>query len=217
MLDEALQYALDFCRQKLTQEQVIERGEGVVSTLRTRLTEVDDASGMTGFVIGGTLKKLKEKDVWKKLPGVGEHWTFENFCEQRLGKSRAWAYQRMRVWEKSNTMGMKAEDVNEIGWTVADKILSKSESANDVTELVDKYRDAESREEFFAELDGKEKARPIEKQKRRKRTVKLQEEENQFYEETLEVVATRLEKKLYETLTEEQAIMFIITDWRHSH
>ena len=123
----------------------------------------------------------------------------------------------MRVWEKSNTMGMKAEDVNEIGWTVADKILSKSESANDVTELVDKYRDAENREEFFAELDGKEKIKPADKQKRRKRTVRLQEEENQFYEETLEVVATRLEKKLYETLTEEQAIMFIITDWRHSH
>ena len=214
MIDEAMQYALDFCRNELSEEQVIERGSMVVATLRGRLAEVDDASGMTGFVIGGTLKKLKDGDTWKRLPDVPEWWEFKNFCEERLGKSRAWVYQRMRVWERARKYNMSAEEVSEIGWTVADKILSEAQDPSEAASLLDTFRNSSGREEFFSALNGKEQKKPVEKQKRKRRVVRLLEDEEQFYEEALNLVATKASRTLYENMTEEEALMLIVTDWR---
>lgn len=216
MIDEALQFALNFCHEELSGDDIVLQGEAIMSVIHARLNEIGDKEGMTTFVLGGVLQKLKTGEVWKKYNDVQPWWTWGDFCKNMTGKSLGYCYAKIRIWEKSRKVGMAPQEIEKIGWSTADYILRESKSRNDVDRLIQLYRELGSREKFLQELQRQDEAKPREEQNGKRRYLKLNATEMQFYEESLEIAAMKAGKELYKNMNEEEALVFLIAQWRES-
>lgn len=214
MIDEALQFAIDFCHEDLSPDETAIRGETIVKIIAVRLNEIGENDGMTAFILGGVLKKLKVDNLWKKIPGVQPWWQWGDFCKGMTGRSLGSCYAKIRIWEKSQNVGMTPQEVEKVGWSTADYILRESENRNDVDRLMQLYEEMGSRDRFIQELQKNDESKPRKERNGKRRYLRLSATETQFYEESLEMAATKAGKELHKNMSEEEALVFLIAQWR---
>lgn len=213
MIDEAMQYAIDFCHEDQSPEEMIRRGEIVVQSIRGRLVEIDDKNENTTFILGGVLKKLKENNLWKNIPGVQSRWTLGDFCIEMIGRSLGTCYSKIRIWEKSQEVGMTPAEVVQLG-SIADHILREANNREDVDRLIELYREVGSRDRFLQELKKKDEEKPPEERSRKRYYLRLNATEGQFYEGSLEKAAEAMKRELHKNCSPEEALIFALVQWQ---
>ena len=214
MIDEALQFVLDFCQEPLSPEETVRRGEVAIKTVSERLGKIDEQEGMTTFVLGGVLKKLKEGELWKGMPGVENWWTWGEFCQRTTGKKLGTCYAKIRIWEKSQRLGMDIDKTNRLPWSVVDAVLREAESREDADRLVERYEQLQSREKFLEEVREQRGEKPTDQQPLTRKYVLLNEGDGKFYDESLEIAAQQAGKELYKNMSPAQALLFALAHWR---
>ena len=215
MIDEALQFALDYCQENLTPEETVRRGGAIVQAIHGRLGELEDKEGMTTLVLGGVLKKLKENDLWKQIPECQDWWTWGDFCQKMTGRSSQTCYFKMKIWERWQHVGENHSPqlVDEIGWSGAAAILREAKTTEDFDQLVARYKELGSREKFTQEMKEKDDAKPPAERTEKRRYIRLGPTEKEFYLETLQ---KGIEKMGRENARDEEALLFIMAQWRES-
>lgn len=217
-MDEAYKHILQFANSTETNPQVIaKQGRTIVTMIVDRLGSLRNDEGLSEFCLGGVIKKLRQDDAWKLFDGSEPHWVFGDFCRNILGMSQQKTMGLLRVWERSQNVGMTPEEIQEVGWAVADEILRHAKSSSDIVNLMGRYRASDTASEFLQSL----KTTPISTGapvvvKRKRRAFKLDESEDQFTQETLERAALRMKGELNRDIPPEKAMLFIMTEWRQS-
>lgn len=222
-MQEAFKAVLDFARSDESDpKKIAERGAVLIEAITSRLDTLDNDRGITQFCVGAMIKKLREGDAWKLFPETQESWLFGDFCREVLAMSQSKAMGLLRVWEKSQYVGMTAEEVEDVGWSIADAILRVAKSRSDIDNLLKRREKTMTRAEFLAIINtppplGEEvqgERFPIPPVPKKKRAFKVDVHEDQFLQETLERAAKKMGKELNKDVSPEQAMFYILTEWR---
>ena len=218
MIDEALQFALDYCQESLAPEETVRRGQVIIRAIHGRLGELDEKEGATTFIMGGVLRKLKKDDLWKKVEDVQEWWTWDEFCRQKVGRSSSSCYQKMDIWEKWNTLapGESPSFIDELGWSVAAPILRAAKNREEFDHLVSRYKELGSREKLIQEIQEQDQAKPQAERTRKRRYFKLSEIDEKFLDESIEKAAEIMGRELHRNCSPEEALVFLAAQWRES-
>lgn len=218
-MDEAYRRIVDFANSPEENPEVIaEQGKVLVAMMTERLGSIHDEEGMSEFCVGGIIKKLREQDAWKRFEGVQDHWVFGDFCKNILEMSQQKAMTLLRVWEKSQFVGMTAEEIHAVGWSVADHMLRVAKNHNDVVLMLDDFHKAETKAEFIRQLKetGVELTNGNTSIKKKKVAFKFDGNEEQFIQESLERAATDMKGELNKDVSPDRALMFILAEWRQT-
>lgn len=216
MIDEAMQFALDYCQEDLTPEETVRRGAMIVQAIHGRLGEINESEGMTTYVLGGVLKKLKTNDMWKMVAGVGSYWSWGDFCKKMTGRSLGACYSKIRVWERAQKAGMTPQEVDKLGWSPSELILKTAKNRDDVERSIALYNELGSREKFAQAMEALDEAKPRKERTSKKRYIQLGATEKEFYDQSLEVAAKKMGKELHNGVSEEEALIFALAEWRES-
>lgn len=214
MIDEALQFALDFCQSDIPQEEIATRGQVILTAIHGRLEEIGDRENTTTAILGGTLKKLKKNEAWKGIEGVESWWQWGDFCREKIGKTAGYCYGKIRVWENAQKKGMTIEEIEKLGM-LADHILRAAKDRNDIERLMARYYELGTREKFLAEIRGQQEEKP-DRRRAKRVTFKLEENEDEFCQQTLEIAAKKMgpDRELYKSVKPEEALVFLMAQWR---
>ena len=187
----------------------------VVCALAGQRQSLQDAEGVTVFLMGGCIDRLKLEDRWKLCPGVPEYWTFGSFCRDMLGLSLQHANSLQRIWKRAQVVSMTPYEIEQLGWNAAGQLLRIAKSREDVTKWLDVYRQVDTRKELVARLQSTAVAAGKSKPKvdLQNRILQLTPDEARFYDETLEKVAKSVSKEIHVNMSPSEAIILICTQW----
>ena len=221
MRSEGIQFALNFLRNRdLTPQEIAEDGKRAVDILTDRLKQISDARGMTTFLMGGVLHKLRENDMWQGVswPGQDQYWVWADFVRNILGKSPAWAGIIEKIWVKSQVVDLKEEEIEHMGWACTNEVLRIAQSREDVDFWIEKFDQAETSKGFLKEVrtalnkkldEGEIKPAPIQ------RSFNFRDEEQlRVFDECMEKAARMMGRVVGLNTGQQDCLLFILTQWR---
>ena len=92
-------------------------------------------------------------------------------------------------------------------------MFKEAKTTEDFDQLVARYKELGSREKFTQEMKEKDDAKPPMERTEKRRYIRLGPTEKEFYLETLQ---KGIEKMGRENARDEEALLFIMAQWRES-
>lgn len=207
------------------------QGEVVLAIANGRLEQLYDEKGLTLHALGGIIHRMRHGEAWRYCDGMGEEWrTFSSFCEERLKMSLSKANALERVWSRSLDIGLQPEEIELMGWNAAQYLIRVAKTRREVDYWINEYTTSENRVEFVEKIkaaldqarkeregsesgDGQSQDVSVEKPTQ-KRLIVLTPTQDRFFIETLEHAASELNKKLGISISTNECLLLILTDWR---
>lgn len=195
----------------------------MIDLLVDRDSQIRNAHGITLFALGGIIHYWKQENLWQKVPEYQDYWHFGDFCKICLKMSLQKANSIIRIWDKSQKVGMRPDEIEEIGWSAAKEILRVAHNREEVENwmdearainqprLIEKVREEEAKRNGYDEngtgMNGKE-IRSV------KRSFLFTPTEADFLDETLEIAAEYFHKEIGVNTSPSEMLVLALTSWR---
>ena len=195
----------------------------IIEMLLDRDSAIKNAHGITLFALGGILHYWKQENLWQKVTEYQDYWHFGDFCKTCLKKSLQQVNSLILIWDKSQKVGMRPDEIEEIGWAASKEILRVAHNRDEVENwlgearavnqprLIEKVREEEARqngqEESGTGMNGKE-LRSV------KRSFMFTKTEAEFFDETLEIAAEFFHKDIGMNVSPSEMLLLTLTSWR---
>jgi len=207
-------------------DQRAKDGEVAIQVAIGRLNQLSGQEGLTSHALGGVIHRLRHKETWRKCEGMGEEWMeFSHFCKNKLGMSIAKANTLERIWERSGDIGLTPEEIETLGWPVTQSLIRVAHSRRDVDHWLGEFKKSGNRREFVENIKahivttqqesteetvgGEERHKELP----RFRRFRFSGKEDEFLTETFEKIAKRVGKELGKSISENECLLLILTEW----
>jgi hypothetical protein len=187
----------------------------VLELLTAHKDVIEQAKSLNSFYLGGLIVRLRDGDLWRHFPGVEEYWEFGEFCRKKLDISLSTATMLERIWIRAERVQMTAEEVEQVGWPTANKILRYALGRADVDVMLQDFREAPSKSEFVEKLQAKAGTQNGNAHTY-PRILRFTREDSLTFDSLLEEIARHVGAELHKNMTKEDAVLAVMVLWKQA-
>lgn len=190
------------------------KGKAILEGLSSYLQHLSERRSLTIFATGAVLKIVKAEELWKLIPEYQEWWQFGNFCDLILKTSLQRANAFIRIWDKSQQIGLTPDEIEDIGWAKAQQVIRVAKNRGDVNSWLKKAKELNQEDFVQAVRETQKEFQPF-SIKSQKLILFLADDEKKFVDEIIEYAAEHmLKKEIGDSITQTEVLLFILADWR---
>lgn len=214
---EGISATMAFLRSPLSDKKAkVKASRPLIDALIGQSEALKESRHITLFALGGLLHVWKKEKLWMEIDEYEDWWQFGNFCKGILKMSLQKANAIIRIWEKSQRIGLQPKEIEEIGWSKAQIIIRAAKNRQETEKWLAEAR-WYGQENLIAKVRSVTSGIKFDPARTIRRVYRFTNDEADFLDESIEKGAKEIIKKELGTeVSPSEVLIQIVQGWRLS-